>query len=66
MSYAFATLFEKKEEYADLLPEYWNINRREMNLTFAGILQYITNLNYQINTTSFYASMAIPMGRTGP
>lgn len=22
-----------------------------MNLTFAGILQYITNLNYQINTS---------------
>lgn len=43
----------KKEEYADLLSEYWNINRREMNLTFAWILQYIANLNYQVNTTSF-------------
>lgn len=49
----FCNIVRKKEEYADLLPDYWNINRREMNLTFAGILQYITNLNYQINTTSF-------------
>lgn len=49
----FCNIIWKKEEYADLLSEYWNINRREMNLTFAGILQYIANLNYQINTTSF-------------
>lgn len=52
MSYTFATLFEKRS-IKSLLSEYWNINRREMNLTFAGILQYIANLNYQVNTTSF-------------